>query len=62
MALVDVLTRCRELTLSSDDTIYSSAAVSEIVDILSRCIESLERGTEFDRKKLELLFAPTGAL
>jgi hypothetical protein len=36
--------------------------VSEIVAILDRGIESLERGTELNRDELRLLFAPTGDL
>jgi hypothetical protein len=62
MSLIDVLKRCRELSVASHDAIWSSTGVSEIVTILDRAIEALERGTALDRDELKLLFAPTGAL
>lgn len=62
MSLIDVLKRCRELSQASQDAIWSSTGVSEIVAILDRGIESLERGCELNRDELKLLFAPTGAL
>jgi hypothetical protein len=62
MSLIDVLKRCRELSQASQDAIWSSTNVSEIVAILDRGIKSLERGTALNRDELKLLFAPTGAL
>jgi hypothetical protein len=62
MSLLDVLERCRELSRASQDAIWSSTGVSEIVAILDRGIEALQRGSESDRDELKLLFAPTGAL
>jgi len=62
MFLLDVLKRCRELSKSSQDAAFSSTSVTEIVAILDRGIESLERGRELNRNELKLLFAPTGAL
>jgi hypothetical protein len=62
MTLVDVLKGCRELAQASEDSIWSSTGVPEIVAILDRGIESLERGAELNRDELKLLFAPTGAL
>jgi hypothetical protein len=62
MSLLDVLKRCRELSLASQDALWSSLGVSEIVAILDRGLEALEQGTALDRAELKLLFAPTGAL
>ena len=62
MSLLDVLQRCRDLSQGSQDAIWSSAGVAEIVAILNRAINALERGTELNRDELKLLFAPTGAL
>jgi hypothetical protein len=62
MSLIDVLKRCRELSEASQDAVWSSTGVTEIVAILDRGIEALERGTEVNRDELKLLFAPTGAL
>jgi hypothetical protein len=62
MSLIHVLKRCRELSQASQDAVWSATGVSEIVAILDRGIESLERGTELNRDELKLLFAPTGAL
>jgi hypothetical protein len=62
MSLIDVLKRCRELSRASQDAVWSSTGVSEIVAMLDRGIESLERRAELNRDELKLLFAPTGAL
>jgi hypothetical protein len=62
MSLIDVLKRCRELSQASHDSVWSSTGVPEIVAILDRGIDALERGAEVDRDGLKLLFAPTGAL
>ena len=62
MSLLNVLKRCRTLSLASQDALWSSAGVSEIVAILDRGIESLQRGNELNRRELRLLFAPTGDL
>jgi hypothetical protein len=62
MSLIDLLKRCRELAMASQDAIWSSAGVSEIVAILDRGIEAIQRRTELNRDELKLLFAPTGAL
>jgi hypothetical protein len=57
-----ILIRCRDLSSSSQDAMYSPTTVAEIVDVLTRGIELLERGSEPNRDELKLLFAPTGAL
>lgn len=62
MPLLHVLKHCRALSQVSQDALWSSTGVSEIVAVLNRGIESLERGTELNRDELRLLFAPTGAL
>ena len=61
-SLVAVLKRCRDLSGASQDAIYSHTGTAEVVEILNRGIESLERGEELNRDELKLLFAPTGAL
>ncbi len=62
MSLIEVLTRCRELSQASQDAVWSSHGVSEIVAILDRGIDSLTCDAVLNRHELELLFAPTGAL
>jgi hypothetical protein len=62
MLLIDVLQRSRELSQASEDAVWSSTGVQEIVAILDRGIESLERGAELNRDDLKFLFAPTGPL
>jgi hypothetical protein len=62
MSLIEVLKRCRALCQTSRDALWSSTGVSEIVAILDRGIESLERRTELNRDELKLLFVPTGPL
>jgi len=62
MRLIDVLKQCCELSKASQDALYSSRGVSEIVAVLERGIEAIERGTELNREELTLLFAPTGDL
>jgi hypothetical protein len=62
MLLTDILQRCRALCQASHDAVWSSTGVSEIVAMLDRGIESIERRAELNRDELRLLFAPTGAL
>ena len=62
MTLLDVLKRSRALSLVSQDALWSSAGVPEVVAILDRGIKSLERGNGLNRGELKLLFAPTGDL
>ena len=62
MTLSAVLKRCRSLSETSRDAVYASMGVSQIVEVLSREIESLERRTRPRCAELKLLFAPTGAL
>jgi hypothetical protein len=62
MSLLDVLKRCRALAQASQDALWASAGVPEIVAVLDRGIELLERGAELNRDELKLLFAPTGDL
>jgi hypothetical protein len=60
--LLEVLKRCCELSKASQDAVYSSRSISEIVAVLEGAIETIERGAELNRGELKLLFAPTGAL
>jgi hypothetical protein len=62
MSLIAVLKRCRELSESSRDPTFYPIGIREIVAILNRGIEALERGSNMNRDELRLLFAPTGAL
>jgi hypothetical protein len=62
MSLLYILKRCRALSQASQDALWSSTSVSEIVAVLDRGIESLVHGGELNRNELKLLFAPTGAL
>jgi hypothetical protein len=62
MPLIDVLSRCCELSKLSQDAIYSSRGISEIMAVLQRGIDAIECGTEVNRDELTLLFAPTGDL
>jgi hypothetical protein len=50
MSLIKVLKRCRELSLASQDAVWSSTGVSEIVAILERRIKSLERRAALKRE------------
>lgn len=60
--LIEVLLRCREFAKASQDAAWSSMTVSEIVGVLDRGIEAIERGMEWNRDELKMLFAPTGDL
>ena len=62
MSLIDVLQRCRVLSLASQDALCASSDISTIVAMLDRGIESLARGAALNRVELKTLFAPTGAL
>jgi hypothetical protein len=62
MSLSAVLTRCRELSQTSQDAVWSSTSVAEILAILDRGLEALRSGAVLNRDELKLLFAPTGAL
>lgn len=62
MSLISVLKRCHALSQISQDSLYSSTGVTEIVAILSRAIEGLETGSDLNLEELKLLFAPTGDL
>jgi hypothetical protein len=62
MSLSAVLKRCRELSQSSEDALYSSRSISQIIAVLDRGIEALERRSDLNRNELKLLFAPTGDL
>jgi hypothetical protein len=62
MPLIDILKRCRELAMESQDALYSSSTVLEILAILDRGIVSLECGGQLVGNELKLLFAPTGDL
>jgi hypothetical protein len=62
MSFIDVLLRARELSLASQDAIWSSTGVAAIVAMLERGIQALECGTALNRDALKQLFAPTGAL
>jgi hypothetical protein len=62
MSLIALLQRCRELSVASQDALYSSTGTAEIVAVLNRGIESIERRTQLNRYELKLLFAPSGEL
>ena len=62
MTLDAVLMTCRELSAASEDALFSSNSIGEIVAILNRGISCIQSGTELNRDELKLLFAPTGAL
>ena len=62
MSLMVLLTRCRDLSRASQDAVYSSTGVEEIVAILNRAMESIAKGKLLNRDELTLLFAPTGDL
>ena len=61
-AFISLLVRCRELTLASEESIYADSSPAEIVAILDQAITSVEARGPIDTDKLQLLFAPTGAL
>lgn len=60
--LIEVLSRCRARAKVSQDAAWSNRGVAEILGILDRGVEAIERGTELNREELKLLFAPTGDL
>ena len=62
MSLMALLTRSRDLSEASQDAVYSSTGVEEIVAILNRAMASIQQGKTLNRDELTLLFAPTGAL
>ena len=55
MTMHAVLLKCRVLSASSQDAIYSPIGVAEIIDILTRGIELLELGAEPNRDELRRL-------
>ena len=61
-SLIGVLSQCRQLSKASQDAAWSATGISEIIGVLDRGIEAIERGTELNRDELKLLFAPTGDL
>lgn len=60
--LRDILSRCREFVLASNDSGWSCMDVSEIVVSLNESIDSLARRNVLDKNELVMLFAPTGPL
>jgi hypothetical protein len=62
MHLADLLKRCLALTEVSEDAIYASSGVVEILSVLQKGINAIEQGVIPDKKELTILFAPTGDL